>query len=223
MAALFRHALNCVKVGLERGDPGPAVVLFKAKESEAKRNKVVFWRKKASEEAQELGKLIASFKLDLSILPAGNDPPPIWQTGKKRVDPLAYMRISGRQEFIINEIRFWHEVTVRALFSTGSKPMDVTRVDQSSKVPDPMEKIARYEGEDGTRWKRYLGWTRRQSRVLTRAGGESLTATDMVLLIIIDRYSFRSVAKAWRADEKRLRREFREALDDYLDRPRKDS
>ncbi len=95
-------------------------------------------------------------------------------------------------------------------------PLDSIQVDTSKSRKDPWLELPAWVHRE--RIKVYLPWLERCGQIyVIERQYQSLTVVELVILLLIEGYSVRAIGKSWRADPKRLRRAFRQALDGYAE------
>lgn len=227
-AADFDHLLRVAKRGAERGDLGPAEILLAMYRREARaleRHPGVNGRIIARKEARlavvrgacrDIAALLGLRPCDTLPVGAGPNPWAEAQKARRKRDPLAYMKLTPRQEDAADEIRDIFEWTVRALVP-GNMALDAIRVDTSVRKRDPWLELPDWVAE--RRVSVYVPWAMENSRVVVARGRERihefLSATSLVLSVLVGGHSLRYMGQVWRADRKRLGRAFHRALDGY--------
>ena len=213
----FDHLFLVARLAIKRGDRRPAERMFRTYRLEGgtHRTTTVTWE--ARRRAQKVADLLADHQSgDASNLPTSAANP--WaaaQKFRKRDDPVINFKLTDGQIRSAETICRIFEETTRALL-VWSVPLDSVVVDTSKKRKDPWLHLPAWVQRE--RVKVYLPWVEKWSRVkVIERPHQSLTAVELAMLILIEGHSARAIAISWRADQKRLRREFRKALDGYAD------
>ncbi len=213
----FDHLFLVARLAIKRGDRRPAERMFRTYRLEGgtHRTTTVTWEARCR--AQKVADLLADPQSrDPSNLPSGDINP--WaaaQKFRKRDDPTINLNLTDGQVRAAESIQKIFQETTRAM-AAWSVPLDSIQVDTSKRRIDPWLSLPAWVHRE--RMNVYLPWRQRWSQVhVIRRPHQILSATELVELILIEGWSARAIAKSWRADQKRLRREFRKALDGYAD------
>lgn len=183
------------------------------------------WRlvliKKAEEKAIALAKLLSKAGSELAVSVTTQSPTAetVVHARKKR-DPLAQMRLNGRQEQAAQEIRHVFECMVRGLFA---KIPDLNRVIERRFRPiDPVDLVS--EKVAALRTERYLPWVREQQMIVAQIKApnsplvaDEMTAIQLVIAVLIDLQPIGSLEKLFRLGHGTLGPAFRDSLDAYAD------
>ena len=206
----FESARAAAKAGIKRGDPSEAKLLLNLYSAEAKRGHSFEFRRIAAMKAQIMADIASQYDpTDLSRLPRpGYDPPPVWQAGKpKEKDPLAYMKLSMRQQWAVSELRqIWEAIT--QFGRINAKPLDALRVDRSRAIIEPIDGLLRFSGE---RLALYGVWAKRQKRGVV----PGLNRFQLAWRVIIDRQTTRATERLYRVRSGYLGRLFKAILNEY--------
>ncbi len=213
----FDHLFLVARLAIKLGDRRPAERMFRTYRLEGgtHRTTTVTWE--ARRRAQKVADLLADHQSgDASNLPTGDINP--WaaaQKLRKRDDPVINFKLTDTQIQAAESIQKIFQQTTRAL-SAWQMPLDSIQVDTSKSRKDPWLSMSGWALNE--RIKVYMPWVSKwsQIRAINRQH-HTLTAVELVMLTLIEGHSVRAIAKSWRADPKRLRREFRRALDGYAD------
>ncbi len=213
----FDHLYLVAQIAIKRGDRQPAERMFRTYLLEGGTHRTTKEAWEVRGRAQKFAALLAAPQArDASNLPAGADNP--WaaaQKFRKRDDPVINFKLTDRQIRSAETIQRIFKETTRAL-SVRSVPLDSVVVDTSKKRKDPWLNLPAWVQRE--RVKVYLPWVEKWSQIhVIRRPHQTLTAVELAMLILIEGHSARAIAISWRADQKRLRREFRKALDGYAD------
>jgi hypothetical protein len=228
----FDHLCRVVKEALSHGETRPGEVLLQSYRSEVKllennlgshsgTQDLRHQRLKSSrEKARRIARLLADASTTVDVLPNGFEPPnPYARAHTRRSrDPLANMKLTSRQAAAAKEIRTIFEYTTRSL-QPWSRDLAAPRVDRSAHASDPWQ----YMPDDIAvrRAQVYMPWARsnRHVAVERRIGPvdiDRLTATNLVLTVLVDRVSLGVLEKRFHVHSKgSLGKVFRGALDDY--------
>ena len=213
----FDHLFLVARLAIKRGDRRPAERMFRTYRLEGgtHRTTTVTWE--ARRRAQKVADLLADHQSgDASNLPTGDINP--WaaaQKFRKRDDPVINFKLTDTQIQAAESIQKIFQETTRAM-AASSMPLDSIQVDTSKSRKDPWLALPAWVQRE--RVKVYLPWVEKWSRVhVIKRPHQSLNSVALVMLILIEGRSARAIAISWRADQKRLRREFRKALDGYAD------
>ncbi len=215
----FDHLYLVARLAIERGDRRPAERMFRAYRLEGGKHRTTTETWEARGRVQKFAALLAGPQSgDASNLPTSAANP--WAAAQKfrrydRDNPAINFKLTDRQIRSAESIQKVFHETTRAL-SAWQMPLDSIQVDTSKSRKDPWLALPAWVQRE--RIKVYLPWVEKWSRVhVIKRPHQSLTAVELVMLILIEGRSARAIAISWRADQKRLRREFRKALDGYAD------
>ena len=228
----FDHLCTVVKEALSHGDTRPGEVLLHSYRSEVRLlednldsvsglQDLRHQRLRSSrEKARRIARLLADASTRVDVLPSGFDPPnPYARAHTRRTrDPLANMKLTSRQATAAREIRTIFEYTTRSL-QPWSRDLVAPRVDRSAHASDPWQDMP--EDVAVRRTQVYMPWARSNRHVVIerRLGSvdlDRLTATNLVLTVLVDRVSLGAIEKRFHVYSKgSLGKIFRQALDDY--------
>lgn len=228
----FDQLYKVVKEALSHGDTRPGEVLLQSYRSEttlletdlgSHAGTQVLRRqhlKSSRENARRIARLLADASMRVDVMPNGFEPPnPYARAHTRRLrDPLANMKLTSRQAAAVREIRIIFEHTTRSL-QPWSRDLATPRVDRSANTSDPWQHMP--EDIAVRRAQVYMPWARSNRHVVVerRVGPidiDRLTATNLVLTVIVDRVSLGALEKRFHIHSKgSLGKIFRRALDDY--------
>ncbi len=229
---VFAHLLEVSREAAGKGNRGPAEILFRSCETEARlstRREEALARRldeshAATRRAQEKTRTVAQLLGRLTDPPTGPDdasPFAVVKARRRRRDPLANLALDPAQAAAAGEIMAIFEAITRGL-GTTVRPLLSERVDggRNEKAPfDTMpDHLARAHKE------RYLPWTaRRKNTVAERRIGdmttERLSGVGLVIAVLVDKVPLRTIESLYRTRNGALAAKFRETLDDYWSKP----
>lgn len=199
----FTHLFLVARLAIARGDRRPAETLFRS-----------YRNGKDSHKAQKVAALLGS-NPESADLPPGLGPTP-WAAAHKlrqRDNPVINFTLTGSQIQAADSIQKVFHETTRAL-SIWQMPMDSIQVDATKHRKDPW--LSMPDWAINERISVYVPWLAWWGCVqVIERPHQTLNATELTMLIVIDGHSVNAIGRSWRADPKRLRHRFRQALDGY--------
>lgn len=200
----FPHLFLVARLAIQHGDRRPAERLFLAYRGGKDKGK-----------AQKVATLLANGSTSdvTQLLPGDINPWAAAQKLRRREKSNINFQLTDQQVRAAESIQRIFEETTRAL-SVWGMPMDSVQVDTSKKPPNPWLTLPGWVHHE--RMKVYHPWLEKWSKIhVIRRPHQTLSATELVTLILIEGHSVNAIGRSWRADPKRLRRRFRQALDGY--------
>ena len=216
MSPDFTHLFRVARIAMEKGDRGPAEQLLRTYRVDGVRHGNVEARRKA----QKLAVLLANGSTSdiTQLLPGDINPWAAAQKLRHREKSNINFNLTDQQVRAAESIQRIFEETTRAL-SAWCMPMNSIQVDTSKKSPNPWLNLPAWVSHE--RMKVYLPWLQRWSNIhVIKRPHQTLSACELVALILVEGHSVNAIGRSWRADPKRLRRRFRQALDGYAEQKR---
>ena len=224
----FTHLFLVARLAIERGDRKPAERLLSQNRTQAKwlednpggtvelRGSRSWWRTRYQKQTQKVAAMLANgAAVDASQLPTGIGPNPWAEAHKLRHhdNPVINFALTDSQIQAAVSIHKIFEETTRAL-SIWHMPLDSIQVDTSKWRKDAWLSMPGWALDE--RINVYVPWLSEWGKVQAiKRPHQTLSATELTMLIVIDGHSVRAIGRSWKADPKRLRRSFRQALDGY--------
>lgn len=210
----FPHLFLVARLAMERGDRKPAERMLRTYRILGGRDGDVEARRRA----QKLAALLANGStVDASQLPPGDGSNP-WaaaQKRRRRDAPAINFKLTNSQVQVAEAIEKIFTETTRAL-SAWNLPLGSIQVDTSRHRKDPWLALPDWVRHE--RIKVYLPWVERWSKILViQRPHQTLSAVELVMLIVISGHSVRAIARSWNAGRDQIIRNFRRTLDGYAD------
>lgn len=225
---VFAHLLEVSREAAGKGNRGPAEILFRSCQAEAKlstrREEALAHRlgelHDATLRAKEKAHTVAQLLEQAATLPSGPDdssPFAVVKARRRQRDPLANLALEPAQAAAAGEIMAIFEAMTRGLGVTV-RPLLSERIDGGGYEKTPFDampvRLARAHKE------RYLPWTARRKNAVAerRVGGmttERLSGVGLVVAVLVDKVPLRTIEGLYRTRNGFLAAKFREALDDY--------